>query len=271
MELLVSLASVAAMRIRNVSLAQEAAERRLLQKELDLARQIQVALLPSSLPEVAGYELRAGNIPSRGVSGDFYKVVSRTDDRECVVMLADVSGKGMAASLLTASLEALSAPLIESGASPVEISSQVSRLLFERTPPEKYATCFLAALEVDSGRLTYVNAGHNPGLLLGADGDCRWLASTGVPIGVLEHGPFEQKVVELAPGDAVLLYTDGITEAANPGDEEYGEDRLREVAATHRDRSLEELAAAVEADVDAFVCGTPYADDRTLVMVRRRS
>ncbi len=184
-------------------------------------------------------------------------------------MLADVSGKGMAASLLTASLEALSAPLIESGAEPVEICTQVSRLLFERTPPEKYATCFFAVLEPETGKFTYVNAGHNPGLLLHGSGVSEWLKSSGVPIGILPYGPFEQRSVELALDDMIVLYTDGITEAENPEEEEYGEDRLRIVAEAHCTEPLAALAGAIEADVHAHVRGVPFADDRTLVMVRR--
>ena len=143
MELLASLASVASMRIRNTRLAAEAAERQRLEQEVNLARHIQVALLPKSIPQPAGYAIHGGNIPSRGVSGDFYKVVERAEGRECAVLLADVSGKGIAASLLTASLEALSAAPIEEGSSPDAVFSGVSRLLFARTPPEKQPQIFL--------------------------------------------------------------------------------------------------------------------------------
>jgi len=145
----------------------------------------------------------------------------------------------------------------------------VSRLLFERTPPEKYATCFFAVLEPETGRFTYVNAGHNPGLLVHPSGSSVWLKSSGVPIGILAHGPLEQRTVELNPGDLVLLYTDGITEAVNPDDMEDGEDRLRRVAEAHCSETLVSLAGAVEADVSDHVRGVPFADDRTLVMVRR--
>ncbi len=147
MELLASLASVAAMRIRNVHLAEEAAERRRLEQEVALAREIQVGLLPDSLPEVDGWDIAAGNIPSRGVSGDFFKVELRHDGSEIVLMLSDVSGKGIAASLLTASLEALAAGPIHDGVAVEDIFRSVSHLLFERTPPEKYATSFLATVE----------------------------------------------------------------------------------------------------------------------------
>jgi serine phosphatase RsbU (regulator of sigma subunit) len=271
MELLTSLASVAAMRIRNVRLAEEAEERRRLEREVALARRIQVALLPDALPDVPGYELYARNLPSRGVSGDFYKVVLREPGGQCVVQIADVSGKGMGAALLTGSLEALSAGLIDAGMAPDKVSFQVSRLLYQRTPSERYATMFLAVLEPETGKLTFVNAGHNPGLLLRADGEGEWLGSTGMPIGLLPVGTYTAEKVTLEPGDTMVLYTDGITEAEDPDLELYGEDRLRETCTRLRCEALDRLAAGVEEDVEAFIRGVPCADDRTMVLVRRKA
>ncbi|MEM7349994.1 MAG: SpoIIE family protein phosphatase [Acidobacteriota bacterium] len=270
MELLVSLASIAALRLRNVSLLEEAAERRRLEQELALGRRIQVALLPDSLPTVEGYGLHAGNIPSRGVSGDYYQVLERNDGEECVLMVADVSGKGIAASLLTATLEALSAGPIEDGLPPETICGRLSRLLHRRTPPEKYATAFLAILEPANGRLQYTNAGHNPGLIVRASGDAETLGPTGTPIGLLPVAAYRADATTLEPGDTLVLYTDGITEPTDPDDEEYGLERLTEVCQRHRGAELPELAAAIANDLEDFVRGEPFPDDRTLVMVRRK-
>ena len=269
MELLVSLASVAALRLRNVALLEEAAERRRLEQELALGRRIQVALLPDVLPEIEGYALHAGNVPSRGVSGDYYQVLERLDGRECVLMVADVSGKGIAASLLTASLEALAAVPIEDGLPPEEICARLSRLLYRRTPPEKYATAFLAILEPATGILRYTNAGHNPGLVVHPSGETETLGPTGTPIGLLSDGAYEAGATSLGAGDTLILYTDGITESTDPDDEEYGLERLLRVCVRHRAASLSELAAAIANDLDDFVRGEPFADDRTLVMARR--
>jgi serine phosphatase RsbU (regulator of sigma subunit) len=269
MQLLVSLASVAAMRIRNLRLAEEAAERKRLEHEVQLARDIQMALLPEKLPEVGGFSLHGGNLPSRGVSGDLFKVVERSPGEECFLFLADVSGKGIAASLLTASLEALIAGQIEQGAAPDASCGLVSRLLFERTPPEKYATGFLGVLDPCSGVIRYTNAGHNPGLVIRQDGSTQWLEATGMPLGILPVGDYSADEVVLEPGDTLVLYTDGITEAENPAEEEFGEERLEAVCAGHHTLALEELAEVLWDQLNSFADGVPFADDRTFVMVRR--
>ena len=275
LELLISLASVAALHLRNLELMQEAVERRRLEQELALARRIQVALLPDRLPALSGWELHGLNEPSRGVSGDYYQVVERSAGRECVLLIADVSGKGMAASLLTVSLQALSEGPIEDGLPPDEISSRLSRLLFKRTPPEKYATAFLAVLTPETGVLRYTNAGHNPPLVVraapggSADGTAAELGATGPPLGLLPTALYQAGEVTLGPGDLLVLYTDGIVEAVDPDGEEYGLDRLKQLCLRHRGAAPAAVAEALDRDLLAFVRGTPFPDDRTVVLVRR--
>ena len=268
LELLVSLASVAALRVRNLALAEDAARRRLLEKELDTARSIQEALLPDELPEIAGYALHAVNHPSRTVSGDLYVVRAR-EPGECVVMVADVAGKGMAAALLTASLEALSVGPIESGLPAHDICERLSRRLFARTSAERYATAFFFVLDVATGRVRHANAGHNPALLLRRDGTCTRLPATGLPLGLLPFGDYTLEENVLEPGDSLIVYTDGFSEAANPQGDELGTDGLAEICMRHAGALLPALAAAIESGTDAFAAGTPYSDDRTMVLVRR--
>jgi sigma-B regulation protein RsbU (phosphoserine phosphatase) len=268
MELLAALASVAALRIRNISLAEEAARRRELEKEIALAREIQIALLPESLPEVPGYELFAVNAPSRDVSGDLYEVETRDDGRLAIV-IADVSGKGMAASLLAASLDALLMGPIEVGFAPDVISAKVSRRLFARTPPERYATAFITLFDPATGTLSYTNAGHNTGLLVRAGGSIDRLGANGLPMGLFPAVEYERVEVTLAPGDLLVLYTDGITEAANPAGEEFGLERLEAVVRRHAGDPLVAIAVAIETAIEVFSQGVPPGDDRTLVMLRR--
>ncbi len=269
LELLTSLASVAALRIRNVALAEEAAERRRLEAELKLARAIQIGLLPRELPAPAGWSLWAGSVPSRGVSGDYYFAALREEGRNLFAMIVDVSGKGMAAALLTASLEALAAIPIELGQPPVEIAPRVSKLLYRRTLPAKYATGFMVSLDVASGAFRFVNAGHNPSLVVRVGGAIERLGATGPPIGLLPEAAFTEAAGELRPGDLLALYTDGIVEAVDPEEIEFGIERLESHLVAHRTAPLEELADGLDAELDRFVRGVPYADDRTLVLLRR--
>jgi serine phosphatase RsbU (regulator of sigma subunit)/pSer/pThr/pTyr-binding forkhead associated (FHA) protein len=272
LELLVGLAAVAALRIRNVALTEEAVERKRMEEELALARRIQVALLPSRIPDIPGYDIQGANVPSRGVSGDYYEVIERLEGKECALLIADVSGKGVAASLLTASLEALAATPIEEGQPPDEIFTRLSRQLYRRTPPEKYATVFVAMLEVATGTIRYANAGHNPPLVVrAATGTIERLGPTGPPIGLFPSSVYKAGEVALGPGDFLVLYTDGIVEAVNADDEEYALDRLEKVCLREGRLPLPEMVRALETDLAAFVGTVPYPDDRTLLIARRHA
>ncbi len=269
MELLASLGSVAALKIRNAALVEEAAARRKLEEDLALARRIQESILPDSLPEWEGFELYAVNEPSRGVSGDWYQLSVREDRDECVLFCVDVSGKGSAAALLTASLEALSAAPIESGESPQEVSTQVSRRLHRRSPPEKYATAFLAIISADREEVTYTNAGHNPGFLLHADGRVDELTASGMPLGLVPNSEYTQQTCHMESGDLLFLYTDGITEAEDPAEQEYGEERLIEFLRARRTLPLEEIADQLHDEIEGFTQGAPPTDDRTVIIARK--
>lgn len=273
LELLTSLASVAALRIRNIALVEEAAERRRLEEEIKLARAIQVGLLPRELPAPAGWSLHGASVPSRGVSGDYY-LASLRGDSQLFGMIVDVSGKGMGAALLTASLEALAAGPVQSGMAPGEIAPLVSNLLHRRTPPAKYATAFLVSVELAgeaAGRLAFTNAGHNPALLVRASGAIERLDATGPPIGLLAEARFTQQERCLEPGDLLVLYTDGIVEACDPEDEEFGLERLEAHLVAGRAAPLKAVAESLDLALEAFARGVPFADDRTLVLLRREA
>jgi phosphoserine phosphatase RsbU/P len=264
MELLTSLGAVAALRLRNLALAQGAAAR---QRELEVAREIQVSLLPDRLPDLPGFEIHGGTAPSQGVSGDFYEMVRR--DGECVFVIADVSGKGISASLLTASLEALLAGQLEVGGGPAAICRQVSQRLYLRTPPAKYATAVLASLDPVTGRLLYCNAGHNPPLVFRAAGGCERLDGCGPPLGLFPDSTYEEREVTLAPGELLVLYTDGITEAEDADAREFGIERLIEVFAGQDGKPYSQLIDSLRYVLGQFVGDVPFADDRTLVLLRR--
>lgn len=270
MQLLVSLASVAAMKVRNVALAEERAERQRLQEELRVARRIQLALLPIQLPELNGYDVHGDTIPSQMVAGDYFRAIERDEGREWVFVVADVSGKGVAASLLTAFIDALLASPVEDGLPPDVICAKASRLMFKRTLPERYASLFMAMLRPDSGELVFTNAGHNPPLLVRKSGAVEHLERTGLPLGLLRHFQYERRASKLEPGDMLVIYTDGLVETTNRSKELYGLSRLEALCLEHREVPLDLMADAIERDLEVFADGEPVHDDRTFLMVRRR-
>lgn len=267
LEFLVPLAAVAAIRLRNLRLAADAAERKRLEQELALARRIQVGLFREETPTLDGYQVLGGNVPSRVVSGDFYQVLQAP--LGCILLLADVSGKGMGAALLAASLEALFAGPLSQALPPAEVCQKVSSLFFTRTEANKFATGILAYLETATGCLTYANAGHCPGLLVRASGEVVTLDPTGPPLGLFPQQRYGQHQQGLTPGDLVLLYSDGVSETASPEGEEFGAQRLTQLVQAHRHRSLEELMELLETELDRFARTPLPADDRTLVLLRR--
>lgn len=271
MELLASLAGAAALRIRNVGLAEAAVEREKLQAELMLARRLQESILPKELPEVDGYEVFGGNIPSRGVSGDYYRIGVRDEGREIVLGVADVCGKGMGASLIAATLEAVWSLVIDEGASPAEVFGRANSFLYQRTPPDKFATAFLAVVDVERGLMRYVNGAHNPPLLIRANGEYQELRATGFAQAMVPDAEYEEPTLQLEPGDLLVCFTDGIVEAANPDDEQFGDDRLVEVCLTNMDGTTAELDQALRRAMKNFTQGVPYLDDRTLVLLRRKA
>ena len=269
MELLAVVASAVGLRLRNLALAEEAAERRRFEREVALARLIQVALLPAEMPHVPGLEIHGVNNPSRGVSGDYYQVVECATRGEVAVIIADVSGKGIAASLLTGYVDALVNAFIGEGMEPAEIFARVSPQMHSKTPVESFATAFLGFLSAETGKLRYASAGHDPSILVRAGGEVELLMPTGMPLGLMPEATYSASQTTLEAGDTLVLYTDGITEASNPEDEMFERERLIEICREHRAEAPADLAASIEEAVDAFVAGCPYLDDRTLVIVHR--
>jgi sigma-B regulation protein RsbU (phosphoserine phosphatase) len=269
MELLTVVASATGLRLRNLALAEEAAERKRFEQEVTLARRIQVALLPAEMPQVPGLEVYGGNTPSRGVSGDYYQVIDRPDTREIAVVIADVSGKGIAASLLTGYVDALVNAFLGENMEPAEIFNRVSPQMNAKTPVESFATAFLGIYSLESGALRFASAGHDPSILVRADGEVELLNPTGMPLGLMPDATYTASEAQLWPGDSLILYTDGITEASKPNDEMFERERLVATCREHRAEPPAALAHLINATVDAFVEGEPYHDDRTMVILRR--
>ncbi len=266
LEVLTVLANMAAVKITNARLLESDAARRRMVQELETAARIQRSLL-CALPECPGVDCLARLETCYEVGGDLYDLHRRTDGR-LVVVIGDVSGKGMGAALLMSSTLSSARVLYDSCHDPAELVTRLNAVLFRSTEAGRFVTLFVGCLDPASGALHYCNAGHNPPLIVGPAG-LRELAATGIPVAMLEQFPYEAATATLAPGETLALYTDGIPEAMC-GREFYGDERLAAMLrGAGRDVALGVTAQALLADVDAFAAGTPRADDVTLLLVRR--
>jgi len=261
-------AHLATAKLEQARMREEAMARKKVDQELDLARHIQQGLLPGFPPEIPGFELYGNNLPSRQVSGDLFGWWPRSDGK-WLFCLADVSGKGLGPGLLMASLQATLEAWTERDLSTSELAFQLSRNLARHTDGRRFVTAFLALLDPATGTLTYTNAGHNPALLLHGTEPARDLEAQGLPLAMLPGQPYGEAALSLVPGDLLVVYTDGITEAANTAEEEFGTEALTALVEAHRQASLPALDATLLGELDSFTAGTPYLDDRTLLMLRR--
>ncbi len=266
--LLSILAVESAQVIENARLYQEEQELRRVQEELRVASDIQRGLLPKAFPEIEGYDIAAVNLPARVVSGDYYDFINLPDGN-LGLCLGDVSGKGMPAALLMANLQAIMRAQALLGLPPQTCVQNVNFLLFRNTTPEKFATLFYGVLNPKSHTLTYCNAGHDPPFVFSADGSVRRLETGGTVVGFLEKMPFSKASAPLKPGDVFLLYSDGVTEAMDEREEEFGEERLQEVAQRSLCEPASVLISAVLSAVREFTGDRPASDDVTVVAIKR--
>jgi sigma-B regulation protein RsbU (phosphoserine phosphatase) len=234
--------------------------------ELNFAREVQRALFPRQFPLDSGLEFSAVCVPAAGISGDYYDVLEMSDGR-LIFAIADVSGKGLSAALLMSNVHAGLRILVEGGHSPAELCSQLNRHLCRFTEAQMFATLFYGEWDRAGRRLTYVNAGHTTPILAGRAHGCRRLDCGGVPIGLFADSSFCAGVVTLDPGDLVVLYSDGITEAGIMEAEPFGESRLEALIAAQREKPLADIQQAVLTAVHDW-SGREPEDDMTLLLVR---
>lgn len=263
-----TLAHLATAKLEQARVRVETQARRKLDQELNLARHIQLGLLPGFPPELEGYEVHGNNLPSRQVSGDLFGWWRR-DDGRWLLCIADVSGKGLGPGLLMASLQATLEAWIEQDLAVADLAFKLSRTLFRHTDGRRFVTAFLALLDPATGLLTYANAGHNPALHLGREAAPAPLGATGLPLAMLPDRPYLEASLHLEPGDLVVMYTDGITETTDPAGEEFGLEALTRFFTARRTEPLLALDAKLMTELDLFSQGAPYLDDRTLLMLRR--
>jgi len=269
LSLLTVMANVAAIRIEHTRLAEVEQTERLHAKELDQAADIQRGLLPVKSPDVPGVDLAGYNAACRTVGGDYYDFLPYPDGR-VGLLVGDVAGKGMPAALLMSSLQARVQVLFDDPTNLAALVTRLNRIISTNCPSNRFITFFIGVLDPKTGVLDYVNAGHNPPLVAHADGSVDKLGGTGLILGILPSATYQQGTCKMDPGDVVVLFSDGVTEAARQStDEEFGEDRLAEVLPSLRDQSAESIIQSINHAVDEFTAGAPPADDITLVVAKR--
>jgi sigma-B regulation protein RsbU (phosphoserine phosphatase) len=266
--LLSSLAGQLSISVQNGLLLRDRVEGARMEEEMNLARKIQSTFLPSVFPAMPRFEAYAVNNPSRHVGGDFYDLVP-TGNGAFYLAIADVSGKGVPAALLTSMLQASLRTQAESATPVKDIVSRINRLVSHSTIDEQFATFFLARVDTDSMRMTFSNAGHNPPIVRRGPGERMLLERGGTVVGLFENAGYEEGELELRTGDRIVLYTDGINEAANREGEDYGEERLMDlVQALPPEMSAREATERVLEDLYRFLDGTEPQDDVTLMVLR---
>ncbi|MDT4954548.1 MAG: phosphoserine phosphatase RsbU/P [Acidobacteriota bacterium] len=270
LKVLTTLASVAAIRVENARLIEEQLDRERLEQELQLASEIQQRFQPTQAPNVPGYELQGISFPCYEIGGDYYDFIERADGR-MIVTLGDVSGKGTAAALLMSSLHAAVHAQASSHSSLSETISAVNQYLAENIPSNRFVTLFYAELDPQTGGLSFINAGHNPPLIVHAAGTVENLSAGGLPLGIRPNADYREGRTQLQHSDVLVIYSDGVSEAVNPQGEEFGTDRLYEVVSHNLNASAAGIRDRIEAALTKWAQGTPAADDITLVIVKRQA
>ena len=269
LNLLTVMANVAAIRIEHTRLAEVEQAERLLARDLEQAAEIQRRLLPASAPQVAGIDLAGYNAPCRTVGGDYYDFLAYPDGRVAAIV-ADVSGKGMPAALLMSSLQARVQVLFDDPTDLAALITRLNRIIVGNSPTNRFISFFIGVLDTQGAQITYVNAGHNPPLLVRCDGTLEKLEGTGLLLGIMAGATYQQKTCRFEPGDVVVLFSDGVTEATRPDvDEEFGEERLAATLAELSCDSAKSIIESINKRVQEFTQGAPPADDITLVVARR--
>lgn len=269
LDLLVTLAGVAAVKVANSRLLETRLETRRFEEELKVASEIQLRLHPAHPPRLEGYELAGLSFPCREIGGDYYDFIPRGDGK-LLIAVGDVAGKGMGAALMMSSVHAALRAQAQTERSLPELVAAVNDYVVENSPENKFLTLFCAELNPATGDLCYTNAGHDPAVVVRAAGDYVTLPAQGIPLGITPGLIPDVGYAHLDDGDTLAIYTDGLTESVNEQSEIFGLARLVETLVKHRELSALRLRDRVDEAVGRFVGRASAADDLTLVLLRRR-
>ena len=252
----------------NLLVLLEVADRLTLKHDLEIAREIQLAMLPQDTFVAGSIEVAGHTRPANTVGGDLYDIV-RLDEDRVMVVLGDVSGKGSPAALLMALLLAMLRTLAPDDLPPPILVERLNRLVYEQAPGTRFITLFLAIVDLRTGSVSYVNAGQTPPLLRRHDGSVEKLATGGIALGMFDASTYEQAETDLAPGDLLVAYSDGITEAENRAGQPFDEDGLEQAVHTYASSPAPDLARTLFTVVERHAGDVKLADDLTVLVVKR--
>ena len=238
-----------------------------LEKEVDLAALLQKRLIALNQSPAGGLDIAVWCDLLKGVGGDYYDFVELSESRNGVV-IADIAGKGLPAALLMPAVRIALRSIAERHDEPTAIVSELNAILDQTTEPSNYATLIFARLDLKNSRFTYVNAGHPPGLLVSADGEVTWLSEGGTPVGLIAEPTYESAQVQVSPGSVLVLYSDGVTEATNADDEEFGTERLARAVQSAIHEGAEGIVQAIHDAVDGFKSHPEPTDDTTVIVIK---
>lgn len=267
LQVLTVFASQVAMVSENLRLLEENIVKKRMEEELNLAQRIQQRFLPQEIPETPGLEVAAVSRFCLEVAGDYHDVIALPGG-ETVLAVADVSGKGAGAALLMANLQASLRTSVGVGAGLPDLVARINDLIYQNTPPEQYISFFVARYNPKTSSLTYINAGHNPPILVRQDGQTELLDQGGLILGALPSMEFAQASLDLHSGDLIAMYTDGISEAMNASGEEFGDERILLYLKENHHLPAAEVLSGLEAAAKDFTQNAPYSDDMTLLLAR---
>ncbi|MCG8608146.1 SpoIIE family protein phosphatase [bacterium] len=267
LDFLTTLGNLSMISIENARLFEETLEKQRLEEELQIASEIQKQLLPKACPEIKKYKIAALNISSRQVGGDYYDCF-QIDEDKYAVCIADVSGKGAPAALIMSNLQASLHSLVSLGIDIGDMTSRINNLIYRNTAMDKFITYFFALLDTKANTLTSCNAGHNPPYLFHSDGTFQTFDHGGIILGMMPNMPYETETVHLKPGDCVVMFTDGVSEAMNAEEDEFEEKRIEACILENYELSADQILEKLIDAVKDFSAGQPQADDITSLIIK---
>ena len=267
LELLEAFASLAAISLERARQHEEILEKRKLEEELSIAKRIQQSFLPREKPQLYGFDISGVNIPSEKVGGDYYDFIPIIEN-QIGIAIGDVSGKGIPAALIMASFRASLIAEIRNNYAIRSIMFKVNNLLFESTASDIYVTAVYGVLDTKNRILTFANAGHNAPILRHANGEMEYLTEGGVALGMFENLKYEERPLGLSPGEIIVFYTDGVTEAKNEKEEEFGTRRLKQVINDLHQLNASQIQENIYRAVKDFTGSLHQADDLTMIVIK---